>query len=157
MRAWPLHVIFAIILVGSLAARERADDVLNESGNLEPAVMRVARSHGLVFRQYTTIADTDVRALVFEAPGCSRPVLLVLLMTTFDQDVVMRSAREQGDVLRYVYIDRTWDKPDRLAVFIERMKYAALATLGLTRYLPSWHLLEVKVKADDRRRSTHMM
>src|SRR6266446_2974410 len=45
--------------------------------------------------------------------------------------------------LRYVYIDRTWEKPDRLAFFVQRMKYAALATFGLTRYVPSGHLLLV--------------
>lgn len=144
MRTWPLHVVFAIILVASLAARERATDVLAESGNLEPAIMRVALSHALTFQQYTTITGTDVRALVFEAPGCSRPVLVVSLFTTFDQEPIVLSAREHGDVLRYVYIDRAWDKPDRLAVFVERIKYAVLATLGLTRYVPSWHLLLIK-------------
>jgi hypothetical protein len=144
MRAWPLHVVFATILIGSLAAKERGADALTESGNIELAILNVARSHGLAFREYTTITGTDVRALVIEAPGCSRPVLVVPLLVTFDQDPIVRSAHEQGDVLRYVYIDRTWDKPDRLAVFVERMKYAALATFGLTRYEPSWHLLLVE-------------
>ena len=148
MRAWPLHVVFATILIGSLAAKERGADALTESGNIELAILKVARSHGLAFREYTTITGTDVRALVIEAPGCSRPVLVVPLLVTFDQDPIVRSAHEQGDVLRYVYIDRTWDKPDRLAVFVERMKYAALATFGLTRYEPSWHLLLIKSSSD---------
>ena len=144
MRAWPLHVVFAIILVGSLAAKMRTTDVLVEKGDLEPAVTRVARLHGLTFREYVTIADTDVRALVFEAPGCSRPVLVVSLLVTFDQEPVVRSAREPHYALRYVYIDQTWDRPDRLAVFVERIKYAALATFGLTQYVPSWHLLLIE-------------
>jgi hypothetical protein len=131
--------------IRSLAARERAPDVLAESGALEPAIIRVARSRDLVFRESTTISGTDVHALVFEVPGCSRPVLVFLLMVTFDQEpIVVLSAREHGDVLRYVYIDRTWDKPDRLAIFVERMKYAALATFGLTRFVPSWHLLLIE-------------
>ena len=50
---------------------------------------------------------------------------------------------ERGDALRYVYLDRRWEKPERLAFFAERMKYAALATFGLTRYVPSGHLLLV--------------
>jgi hypothetical protein len=155
MRGWPLHVVFATILIGSLAAKERGADALTESGNaltesgnIELAILNVARSHGLAFREYTTITGTDVRALVIEAPGCSRPVLIVPLLVTFDQDPIVRSAREPGDVLRYVYIDRTWDKPDRLAVFAERMKYAVLATFGLTRYEPSWHLLLIKSSTD---------
>ena len=144
MRAWPLHIVFATILVGSLAAKERAADVVVEvdNGALEAAVTRVARSHGLAFREYLTFAG-NVPALAFEAPGCSRPVLVVLRVT-FDYEPVMQSARGQGDLLRYVYIDRSWEKPDRLAFFVDRMKYAALATFGLTRYVPSGHLLLVE-------------
>jgi hypothetical protein len=145
MRPWTLHVVFAIILVGSLGARDLAGDVISERSSLEPAVIGVARSHGLVFHQNTNMGDTDVRALVFGSPECSRPVLITLLDNAFEQDLVSRSAREPGDVLRYVYIDRIWDKPDPLAFFIERVKYAALATFGLTRYLPSWHLLRVEL------------
>jgi hypothetical protein len=40
MRAWPLHLVYATILVGSLAATERAADVLADTVNLEPAVTR---------------------------------------------------------------------------------------------------------------------
>ena len=60
MRAWPLHVVFATILVGSLAAKERAADMLVDVDDLdrETAVMHVARSHGLVFREDVTIAGT---------------------------------------------------------------------------------------------------
>jgi hypothetical protein len=144
MRAWPLHIVFATILVGSLAAKERAADVVVEvdSDALEAAVTRVAGSHGLAFRERLTFAG-NVPALAFEAPGCSRPVLVVLRVT-FDYEPVMQSARDQGDVLRYVYIDRSWEKPDRLAFFVDRMKYAALATFGLTRYVPSGHLIVVE-------------
>jgi hypothetical protein len=143
-------VVFAAILVGSLAAKYQTTDLLANKDNFEPAVIRVAHAHGLAFRDYTTISDTDIRALVFEAPGCARPVMVVLLSVTFDQERVARSARQPGYVLRYVYIDRSWDKADRLAVVAERAKYAALAVFGLTRYLPSWHLLLIGSPADCR-------
>jgi hypothetical protein len=143
MRAWPLHVVFATILVGSLAAKERSTDMLVDVDDLdrETAVMHVARAHGLVFREDLTITG-NIRALAFEAPGCSGPVVVVLRVS-FDEEPLLRFAHEQGDVLRYVYIDRSWKKPARVALFVERMKYAALATFGLTRYVPSGHLLLV--------------
>jgi hypothetical protein len=144
MRGWSLHAVFATILIGSLAAREGTVDVLGENGNLELAVARVARSHGLTLRKYTTITNTDIRALEFDASGCARPVLIVLLSATFDVEPVVRSAREQDYLLRYVYIDRTWDQPRRLAVVIERIKYTVLATLGLTRYAPSPKVLMIE-------------
>jgi hypothetical protein len=150
MRAWPLHVVFTAILFGSLAAKDRTADLFAKSSNLEPTVMHVAKAYGLAFRDYTTIGDTDIRALVFEAPGCARPLLVVLLAVTFDQEPVAQSARRPGYVLRYIYIDRSWDKPHRLAVVAERAKYAALAVFGLTRYMPSRQLLLVETPADCR-------
>src|SRR5690349_14130315 len=108
MRAWPLHAVFSLILVGSLAAKVRTTDVLIDSTSLEPAVIRAAQSHGLVFREYMRIGDTDVRALAFDASGCARPILIVLLFVTFDQEPAVRSSREPHSALRYVYIDGTW-------------------------------------------------
>ena len=143
MRAWPLHIVFATILVGSLAAKERAADMLVDVDDLdrETAVTRVARSHGLTFQEHVTLPGTTLPALAFAAPGCFEPILVVLRVQ-FDDEALLRSAREQGEV-RYVYIDRSWEKPERLAFFVERMKYAALATFGLTRYVPSGHMLLV--------------
>jgi hypothetical protein len=148
MRAWPLHVAFAAILVGSLVVRDRTTDLVVETGNLEAAVIGVARAHGLTFRKYTTVDGTDIRALVFEAPACARPMAIVLLSATFEQERAARSAGEPGYVLRYVYIEHSWDKADRLAVFAQRAKYAALAVVGLTPYMPSWHLLLVYAPGD---------
>jgi hypothetical protein len=143
MKPWPLHVVFATILVGSLAAKERTADMLVDVDDLnrETAVMHVARAHGLVFREDVTITG-NVRALAFDVPHCSRPVLVVLRVS-FDEEPLVQSIREQVDTLRYTYIGRSWERPNRLAFFVERMKYAALATFGLTRYVPSGHLLLV--------------
>ena len=132
MRAWPLHVVFSTILLGSLAGKERAVDVLHaDDATLQTAVTRIAQSQGLDFREYVTVGHL-LPAVAFEAPGCSRPVL-VIANVLFDEEPLMRFAREQGDDVRFVYIDRSWEKPDRLAFLVEKMKYAALAVFGLTR------------------------
>jgi hypothetical protein len=147
MKAWALHALFAIILVGSLVVKERSDDVLVERGNLELAVIRVARSYGLIFRGYTTISDAEIRALLFDAQGCR--VSVVLFPVTFEQEPVVRSIRGHPDVRRrYAYLDAAWDKPHRLAVFFLRTRVAALAAFGLTRYVPSWHMLVVDSPTD---------
>jgi hypothetical protein len=142
VRAWPLHVVFSVILVGSLAGKERAVDVL-EAGDvtLQTTAARIGQSQGLDFREYVTVAG-NLPVVVFEAPGCSAPVFVVAHMF-FEEESVMDFARERGDILRYVYIGRVWDKPNRLALLVERMKYAALASFGLTPYVPWGHLLLV--------------
>jgi hypothetical protein len=142
MRAWPLHVVFSTILVGSLAAKERAVDALTpDDATLQAAVTRIAQSQGLDFREYRTVAGY-LPAVVFEAPGCSGPVL-VFARVFFDEEAITRFARERGDDIRYVYIDRAWKKPDRLALLVEKMKYLALFTFGIARYMPSGHVLLV--------------
>jgi hypothetical protein len=148
MRAWLLHIVFAAILVGSLAAKDRKIDVLMESNILELAVKEVAYSYGLVFRDYVRIADADIRALAFDAPGCTQPVLVVLQLVSFDQEEqVARSYHEPGYEVRHVYIGGSWDKVDRLAVFTQRVKYAVLASFGLSPYVPSPYLLMVRSPA----------
>jgi hypothetical protein len=144
MKAWPVRVVLATMLVGSLAAKDRTTDLLTESRSLEPAAIRVAESAGLTFRQNTTIGGADIRALVFDAAGCSQPVLVALLSLTFEEVPAIRSAREPGYALRYIYIERSWEEPPRLAIFVERVKYAALAVLGFTQFTPFRQVLLVE-------------
>jgi hypothetical protein len=142
MRAWPLHLVFSTILLGSLSGKERAVDLDHVDGViLQTAVSRIAQSQGLDFREYVSVAGF-LPAVVFEAPGCSGPVLVVARVF-FDEEPLMNFAREQGDDIRFVYVDRSWEKPDHLAFLVERMKYAALASFGLTRYMSAGRLLLV--------------
>jgi hypothetical protein len=142
VKAWPLHLVFSTILLGSLASKGRAVDVL-EVGDvtLQTAAARIGQSQGLDFREYVRVAG-NLPVVVFEASGCSGPVLVVAHMF-FEEESAMDFARERGDIMRYVYMDRVWNKPDRLALLAERMKYAVLASFGLTPYVPWGHLLLV--------------
>jgi hypothetical protein len=81
--------------------------------------------------------------MAFEAPDCSRPVLVVVLEENLDREAMVDLGGDEGDALRYVYIDRDWEKPDRMGLFLERMKYAALKAFRLTGYVPDPHLLLV--------------
>jgi hypothetical protein len=148
MRRWPLHAVFAVILIGSFAAKYQTADLLAGHVNFALAVLHVARAQGLTFRNDTTIGDTDTHALVFDVPGCARQVLVLFLLTTFDQEPIARSAREPGYILRYVYIDRSWDKPNPLAVVTQRVKYSALEAFGLSQSVPSGNLLLLEFPAE---------
>ena len=148
MKAWPLYLVFGAILAGSLAVRGRGD-ILYGHQNLEPAVIRVAAAHDLTFLGTTTLPSTNVGALEFSAPRCPRPVLVVVMGDIIDiEPVLLRAARERHDELHYFYIRRRWDQPARAAIFRERIKIAALATFGLTRYLPSQNILLVERPAE---------
>jgi hypothetical protein len=144
MRVWPARILFAGLLVGSLAAKDGSIDVLPDTPDLEPTVIRVAQAGGLAFRQKTTFAGTDIPVLTFGAADCSLPVLVALLSLTLEEDPTIRSSREPGYALRYVYIERSWEGPSRLTVYVERVKYVVLAMLHLTRYTPFRHVLLVE-------------
>jgi hypothetical protein len=137
------HAAFAVILVGTLAARERAGDALQDSPFIQPAVIRVAQSHGLVFSGYKRLTDAEIQVLTFAAPACAGPVFVDVLPVSFDQETLVRTPPPPDYVRRYVYISRIWAQPNRPAVVVERARQAVLAVLGLTRYVPSWHLLLV--------------
>ncbi len=144
MRTWAAHAVFAAILIGSLVTRERAADALADSVSLEPAVLRVAGSHGWGFDDYRTTSGTVSRTLVFEAPGCSQPVFVSLRLSSFEEETTTQYAPEPGYARRYVYFDRTWDAPDPRAAYLRRMKNAVLAKFGMTEYEPSRYLLLVE-------------
>jgi hypothetical protein len=76
-------------------------------------------------------------------PTAAAGIVVVVLEENLDREAMADLGGDEGDALRYVYIDRDWEKPDRLAFFVERLKYAALKAFRLTRYVPDPHLLLV--------------
>jgi hypothetical protein len=155
MRVWPLHLLFGALLVGSLTAQQRTADTLVEIApkDLSAAVTRIAQAHGWSLRDHQTVYG-NVSALRFDAPGCSEPVIVALRVNFDFAPFVQSSVGEQVRVARYVYINRSWEQPNRLAFFIYRMKYAALATFGLTHYVPGGHLMLVEAPSDCRSAAT---
>lgn len=111
-----MRIAFAGLLVVSLVGKDPTKESLKETPDLEPAVIRVAQAGGLAFRQKTTFAGTDIPVLIFGAADCSLPVLVALLSLTLEEDPTIRSSREPGYALRYIFIEHSWEKPPRLAV-----------------------------------------
>jgi hypothetical protein len=148
MRVWA-HAIFAAVLVGSLAARERSHEAPIDNAGLESAALRVARSQGLTFREYRA-SDTDWgRTMAFDVPGCSAPLLATWRPATFEDEATAQSA-PRGYRQLYVYFDRKWTSPKRWAVSIQRMKYGLLALFGRTDYATSSFVLQVEAPQDCR-------
>jgi hypothetical protein len=146
MKTYLAHTLFGIILVGSLIMRERLGDMLAESDNLEKAVMRLAQSHDLVFREFATMTYTDIRTILFDVRHCDGPVSAALLPITLEQEPLMRFSNANGrqNIRRYIYFDRSWSEPHYLAMFMERGKHAILAALGMTVFAPSKAMLLIE-------------
>jgi hypothetical protein len=147
MRAWA-HAVFAAILVGSLASRERSVQAPIDDASLETVVLSVGRSQGLDFRKYRTSDTGGPRTIVFNVPGCSRPVLVTLRPVTFEDEATTESAPGQDYRPQYVYFDQKWDSPNRWAVSLQRLRYSLLAMFGRTDYATSNLVLQVDAPRD---------
>jgi hypothetical protein len=148
MRVWAAHAVFATVLVGSLVARARPPEAPIVGASVEPVILSVARSQGLAFREYRASNTGWGRTIVFDAPGCSRPVWVTSRPLTFEDQAAIEVTTEQGYQQQYVFIDRKWNSPDRWAVSIQRMKYSLLAMFGLTEYAPWAFALQVETPRD---------
>jgi hypothetical protein len=142
------HAVFAAALMGSLASRERSAEAPVDDSGLEAAVLRVGRSEDLRFLQYGANDTGWGRAMAFSAPGCSRPVLATWRPATFEDEAAAASAPREGYRRAYVYFDRKWDRPDRWAVSMQRIRYGLLAVFGRTDYATSDLILQIDAPSD---------
>jgi hypothetical protein len=143
-----VHAVFAAVLIGSLLSRERSAEAPVDDSGLEAAVLGVARSEGLRFLAYGANDTGFGRAMAFSAPGCSRPVLATWRPATFEDEAAAVSVPQEGYRRNYVYFDREWDRPDRWAVSMQRIKYGLLAMFGRTDYATSDLILQIDAPRD---------
>jgi hypothetical protein len=147
MRSWA-HAIFAAVLVGSLASRERSAEAPIDSAGLESAALSVAQAQGLAFREYRA-SDTDWgRTMALSVPGCSLPLLATWRPATFEDEATAQSTPRLGYHQQFVYFDRKWSSPNRWAVSIQRVKYGLLALFGKADYPTSSFVLQVEAPRD---------
>ena len=95
MRVWA-HAVFAAVLLGSLASRERSAEAPIDSDDLKSATLSVARAQGLVFREYRA-SDTDWgRTMAFGVLGCSLPLLATWRPATFEDEATAQSTLDRA-------------------------------------------------------------
>lgn len=143
MKFWA-HAVFAAVLIGSLASRERSAEAPVTNAGVGSVVVSVARSQGLSLREYQTSAANGEQIMVFDVPGCPKPMSVILRMATFEDEATTESPTRQGYQKQYIYFDRKWGSPRPWAVSIQRMKYSLLALFGRTDYATSNLVLEVE-------------
>jgi hypothetical protein len=138
-----IHIVFGAILLASIAVDRQAGDVLDQNDDIAPAVIRVAQSHGLTLAEEPLATEQGARRLYFNAPDCGQPVSIAFLSVTMEEEPLMRATGRQSDVVRYAYLDRSWDAPDRFAAFFIWKEHRALLLLGLTPYVATRYMLRV--------------
>jgi hypothetical protein len=145
------HALFALILGSSVLANTRpADHPPADAEQLATAVITIARSNDLTFRGRTALASQLIDALTFDAKGCREPITVALLSVMSEQAPLLETQNLEGRTLYFVFYDRRWRAPDRVAIAWERKQQKALALFGLTRFVPSAYMLAIAAASDCR-------
>lgn len=143
MKARVGHALFALILTGSVLANARPDDPPADANQMAAAIIDVARSNNLSFRGQTTLPNLGLTTLAFDAKGCREPISVALLSIDTEQQTLLKTLTPETRMLYFVYYERRWREPDRLAIFWEQKKQQALAVVGLRSSAPSPYLLGI--------------
>jgi len=153
MTKWGIHALFAVLLLASIATNFSGRAIgaaHNEfsSEDVSTAVLRLAQTHGMVLQ--TTAKGDGVSALTFRAPGCPDPVLLAPVDINLEQLPLVPQLSGDTYAVRYAYLDRVWDKPDRASLYLQWKFHRALQLIGLSRYLPLPYVLLIQAPPDCR-------
>jgi hypothetical protein len=148
MKARMGHTLFALVLGGSVLANARPTHPPAKAEQLIDAVINVARSNDLTFRGRTALANHLIDALIFDAKGCSEPIMVAVLSLLAEQAPLLEAQNLEGRTLRFVFYDRRWRTLNRASIVWERKEQAALAVFGLTRFVPSEYMLAIAASSD---------
>src|SRR5690242_6187011 len=67
----------------------------------------------------------------------------IVSLCAFEEELLVRTIDGQDQLVRYIYLDRTWSAPDPRAVFFEWKKHKALALFGIKKFMPSRYVLRI--------------
>ncbi len=132
MRAWGIRALFAVLLLGALAARIQASDDIES--DMRPAAVELLVSHGYAARVLPAEENALLKGIAFDAPQCGGSVHVFPVRLNLQEAPLFDSVVGAGRVLHIAYLGRTWSEPSRLALRLEWLRHKTLSVVGLGRY-----------------------
>ena len=81
--------------------------------------------------------------MVFDAPSCGAPLLVVASPRRFDGSALFDRVGAPDDVHFFAYLSRVSQQQERFSFFVEHLKHSALALLAMTSYQPDGMMLMI--------------
>ena len=140
MKANVFRVIFIVLLVSSLALRQRA--IFNRSEAVSGIDMISAISQLVQANQVQLLENPGRQSkflenlVYFAKPGCSEPSIVMPFALHFDPMMMYTRAIKPGYSHRFYYLDKEWPEQDRVAMHITWLKVSGLAIFDATPFLP---------------------
>jgi hypothetical protein len=135
MKAVALRTAFAALLLATVISKMYAPNV---DRALDAGVLAALALHGLSpHRGPSEEGAALFPSIYFEAPGCDGVVQVMPIQLNLQEGPLLDGVGAPSYVRRFIYLDRTWQNPDRLGMRLVWLKYRALYMLGLSPYVPS--------------------
>lgn len=138
MRRLGLRAAIVLLIALSLAARTAG---LRSSGGQHPdfdgtaAITALVASAGLEVRPNPVAPPRVLSAAVyFIRSGCGAPSIALPFGINVEARHLLARLAPQGYTFRYYYLDQTWARQARLALYMEWLKHAALGVFGRSPY-----------------------
>jgi hypothetical protein len=137
VRTWVFRGLLLLTVMGSLAVRFeglRNHDEL-ATFNVDSAIREVILDRGFVLRENPVQPPKVLsRAVYFQRPECSRASLVMPYALTSEVLLILTQTIESGFERRYFYLDKSWDAPNRFAMYFEWGKNVFLGRFRNPRY-----------------------
>lgn len=132
MRPWGVRALFALLLLGALAARIQASH--EPARDIRPAVVELLASRGFTARVAPAGDDALLKTVAFDAPQCGGSVQVMPVRLNLQEAPLFDAAIGAGRERHIAYIDRTWREPRRLELRLAWAKYKMLSAIGQGPY-----------------------
>lgn len=133
MRAWTTRVVFAGLLLGTLAVRIQASHEPVEH-DARPAVAKLLASRGIAARIVPAEDGALLKAVAFDATECGGRVDVFPVRLNLQEAPLFDAAVGAGRERHIAYLNRIWEAPSRLDLRLEWLKYKAQSVFGLGTY-----------------------
>jgi hypothetical protein len=132
MRAWGIRALFAVLLLGALAARIQASH--EPAHDIRPAVVELLASRGFAAHIVPAKDDSLLKAVAFDAPQCGGSVQVFPVRLNLQEAPLFDAAIGAGHERHIAYLGRTWRELSRLELRLEWIKHKMLSAAGQGLY-----------------------
>jgi hypothetical protein len=141
MKSTVARIVLLLFLLSTVAVRIHAlqsRDTMVASFDIDAAIKTLIRENGLPLRENPVKPPSVLSvAVYFQRQECAAPSVVVPFDLNFEAlPLLARVAPPQSYTHSFFYLDGSWPEQDRVLIFGEWLRHAALNLAGATPFVP---------------------
>jgi hypothetical protein len=130
-------VIVLLLTVAVRLQSDRTRQAMMVEFNASAAIADMLQSHGLQLHENPVKPPKVLSVVVyFQRPECDRLSVVLPYFINAEAEPLLARVTEPGFDRHFYYMDSSWPEQQRVAMFLEWLKYAALDLVDASRYVP---------------------